>query len=366
VPAGCPLTGVIHTAGVLDDGVTGSLTPARIDAVMRPKADAAWNLHQLTADADLDAFVLFSSTSATFGAAGQGNYAAANAYLDALAAARRAAGLPGLSLAWGLWAGDSAMTGTLSGTDRARISRGGMTPLTPADGLALFDIAFTVDDAVLVPMHFDTAMLSDRDELGQVPSILRGLGRRPGRRTAGTANAVSNISLLKERLVGASEADQGTIMLQLVTAQVAAVLGHNSPGSIETGREFRELGFDSLTAIELRNVLNAATGLRLPATLIFDYPTPAVLADHLRRKMVHDEVTLGAVALEEIGKLEKIMQGMTFNDDARSNLTIRVKTLLSVLESGHDAMVDDAEDSDLKAATVENIFGLLDKEIRES
>jgi acyl carrier protein len=363
VPAGAPLTMVVHAAGVVDDGVTGSLTQARVDAVMRPKADAAWHLHELTQDLDLEAFVLFSSAAATFGGAGQGNYTAGNGFLDGLASGRRAAGLPAVSLAWGLWADASGITGHLSEADRARVARSGMGALTAAEGLALFDIALAADDAVLVPMHLNIAALNGQAELEQVPALLRGLVRARTRRVAEAGPADSGVPLLKERLAGASEADQDVIVLDLVLANVAAVLGYSSAGSIEAGREFHELGFDSLTAIELRNRLNTVTGLRLSATLVFDYPTPAVLADHLRQEIMRDGISLGTAALEEIGKLERIVQNVAANDGARANLTIRVKALLSVLERDHSAV---AEDDDLKAATAENIFALLDQELGDS
>ena len=159
VPPRCPLTTVVHAAGALDDAVTASLTPQRVEAVMRPKADAAWHLHQLTAGADLEAFILFSSAAATFGSPGQGNYAAANAFLDALASHRRAAGLPAISLAWGLWAAPSAMTGHLTGADRARMARSGIAALSAAGGLALLDAALARDEAQLVPARVDLAGL---------------------------------------------------------------------------------------------------------------------------------------------------------------------------------------------------------------
>ena len=179
VPAACPLTTVIHAAGVVDDGVTGSLTPARVDAVMRPKADAAWNLHELTTDADLDAFVLFSSASATFGSPGQGNYAAGNAFLDGLACYRRSLGLPAASLAWGLWAEDSAITAHLDDADRARMARDGVTALASADGLALLDLALGRDEALLVPARLDVAAAQARAAAGAVlPALWRGLRAR--------------------------------------------------------------------------------------------------------------------------------------------------------------------------------------------
>ncbi|HEY7144009.1 MAG TPA: SDR family NAD(P)-dependent oxidoreductase, partial [Streptosporangiaceae bacterium] len=292
--ADCPLTGVIHAAGVLDDGVTGSLTAARIDTVMRPKADAAWYLHDLTAGLDLRSFVLFSSAAASFGGPGQGNYAAANAFLDGLAAARRAAGLPALSLAWGLWAGASGLAGGLTETDLARIGRGGLVALPPADGLALLDAAASRDEALLIAARLDVAELRARAFRGEpVPPLWRELAPRiPGRDrpAAGTrdAGATGAADALRRQLAGLPDADRDKVLLDLVRAHVAAVAGHTSAEAIDPGYSFRELGFDSLTAVELRNRLTTASGLRLPATLIFDYPTPAVLAGHLRAGLLGD------------------------------------------------------------------------------
>ncbi|WP_344341586.1 KR domain-containing protein, partial [Streptomyces rhizosphaericus] len=186
VPAEHPLTAVVHTAGVLDDGVIGSLTPERMAHVMRPKVDAAWNLHELTRDLDLTAFVLFSSASGVFGTPGQGNYAAANAFLDALAAHRRAAGLPAVSLAWGPWAG-AGMAGGLDEADIARMRRAGLPPLSPAEGLALLDAALTTDEVAPVPMRVDAVALRARAAAGALSPLLRGLVRAPVRRAVDTA-----------------------------------------------------------------------------------------------------------------------------------------------------------------------------------
>ncbi|MEU5952063.1 type I polyketide synthase [Streptomyces sp. NPDC047525] len=278
-----PVTAVVHVAGVLDDGVIESLTPERIDTVFRPKVDAARHLHELTRDLDLSAFVLFSSAAGTFGNAGQANYSAANAFLDALAQHRRAQGLPATSLAWGLWADASGMTDELAETDRGRLARAGVAGLSAEEGLRLFDAALALPSAVAVPMRLDLAPLRARPEA--VPALLRALVRtaRPeaAKADGGLAARISALPL-EERLPA---------VLDLVRTCVAAVLGHASGAAVEAERAFDELGFDSLTAVELRNRLDAATGLRLPATLVFDYPTPLALAKHLRATLLGDDET---------------------------------------------------------------------------
>ena len=292
VAAGGRLAGVVHAAGVLDDAVTGSLTPGRVDAVMRPKADAAWHLHELTAAMDVQDFVLFSSAAAVFGSPGQGNYAAANAFLDGLAAHRRAAGLPAVSLAWGLWADDSGMTGHLSRGDRARIGRG-MAGLAAAEGLALLDLALARDEALLVPVRLDLAGLRAQAARGAaLPVLWRGLVgsvARPETAPAGAPGGGSAADSLRQQLAGLSVAERDRVLVDLVRGHSAAVLGHASAEPVEASRAFSEIGFDSLTAVELRNRLNVATGLQLPATLIFDYPSPAVLGRFLRTELVGED-----------------------------------------------------------------------------
>ncbi|MGW0960010.1 SDR family NAD(P)-dependent oxidoreductase, partial [Streptomyces gelaticus] len=278
-----PLTGVVHTAGVLDDGVIASLTPERVDTVFRPKVDAALNLHELTRDMDLAMFVMFSSAAGTFGGPGQGNYAAANHFLDALAQHRRAQGLAGQSLAWGMWAQRSTMTEHLDDASVRRAGRLGRA-LSAEQGMALFDAATSVDEAVLVPIDLDTSAPAT----GAVPALLRGLVR-PRNRRAADGTAGGDAAGLLRQLAALSPAQRVEHVLGLIRHHVAVVLGHGSPQEVSPERPFMESGFDSLTSVELRNRLNAATGLRLPATLVFDHQTPQVLAEHLVTELSGDD-----------------------------------------------------------------------------
>ncbi|KJK55078.1 hypothetical protein UK12_30910, partial [Saccharothrix sp. ST-888] len=295
VPAEHPLTAVVHTAGVLDDGIVSSLTPERIDTVLRPKADAAWHLHELTKDQNLSAFVLFSAAAGTLGGPGQANYAAANAFLDALAHHRRAAGLPATALAWGLWAERSGMTGTLEEADLRRINRAGVDALSSREGLTLLDTATALGGATYVPMRLDLAGLRGQAASPALPALLRGLVRAPARRAARAAEDADGS--FAQQLAAVPAAERAKALLVLVTAHVAGVLGHTASDAVEPQLAFKDLGFDSLTAVELRNRLNAATGLRLPATLVFDYPTPAALAEQLGSELLGSVDAMTAVAV---------------------------------------------------------------------
>jgi pimaricinolide synthase PimS1 len=270
-----PLTAVIHAAGVLDDATVETLTAQQVERVMRSKVNPAAALDELTAGTGLAAFVLFSSAAGLIGNPGQGGYAAANAALDALAARRRAAGRPAVSLAWGLWAGSSGMAGDLAGADLARLERLGVRPLPAATGLALFDEALTRGEPLLAPVLLDPAGLRAQARAGTLPALLRGLVRAPAR--AGHAQA----GTLAKRLAGIPDADRERTVGDLVQAHVAAVLGHAPGTAVDPARAFKELGFDSLAAVDLRNRLAQATGLRLPSTLVFDHPNANAITHHL-------------------------------------------------------------------------------------
>ncbi|MFI0817943.1 type I polyketide synthase [Streptomyces sp. NPDC021098] len=368
IPAEHPLTAVVHTAGVLDDGVISSLTGERIDAVLRPKVDAAWNLHELTRDLDLSAFVLFSSAAGAFGSAGQGNYAAANTFLDALAQARAALGLPASSLAWGLWAAADGMAGSLESTDVSRISRGGYEALPQDEGLALFDVTDALSEAALVPIRIDTAALRGQAAAGLLPPLLRGLVRTPVRRSADTGAAGAVVSgtdsgSLTERLAGLSATERDRELLDVVRTHVAAVLGHATPDDVDAGRGFLDLGFDSLTAVDLRNRLGAAAGLRLPVTLIFDYPTPNALAGYLRDELGLDTTAAHQPVHAELDKLEAILATIAPDDVESPGITTRLRDLLSKWNETHSATDSTAQDREIQSATADEIFDLLDDEL---
>ncbi|MEE4590302.1 SDR family NAD(P)-dependent oxidoreductase [Streptomyces sp. DSM 41524] len=295
LPDGFALSGVVHAAGVLDDGLLTSLTRERVEPVLRAKVDAAWNLHELTAGLDLSAFVLFSSAAGTLGGPGQSNYAAANVFLDGLASWRRAQGLPGVSMAWGLWAEASGMTGHLGERDLRRVSRSGLVPLSSEEGLELFDAALVADAIVPVPVRLDIPAL--RAQGAELPAVFRKVVPSvPTRRTARSEQSESLPDELRRRLVGLPRTSQDQMLLELVRTQTAAALGHATPETVNTRRPFKELGFDSLMGVDLRNRLTAETGLRLPATLVFDYPTPMALVGHIR-----DEILGGESATSSAG-----------------------------------------------------------------
>ncbi|WP_142280911.1 SDR family NAD(P)-dependent oxidoreductase, partial [Mycobacterium palustre] len=284
IPAEHPLTGVIHAAGVLDDAVLTSLTPERVDAVLRAKVDAAWNLHELTRDRDVSAFVMFSSMAGLVGSSGQANYAAANSFLDALAAHRRARGLPAISLAWGLWDQASAMTGGLDAADLARLGRDGILALSSDEAMQLFDAATIVDQPFLAPARIDVAAL--RAHAAAVPPMFADLVNAPSRRKVDDSLAAAKSkSALAHRLQALPEPEQHAVLLDLVRSHIATVLGNTTPEAVDPDKAFQDLGFDSLTAVEMRNRLKTATGLALSPTLIFDYPTPNALAGYIRGEL---------------------------------------------------------------------------------
>ncbi|PRY01762.1 type I polyketide synthase [Allonocardiopsis opalescens] len=361
VPTEAPLTGVVHTAGVLDDGVVTALTPERLHTALAPKAEAAWHLHELTRELDLDMFVLFSSLAGWVDGAGQAGYAAANAFLDGLALHRRAAGLPAVSLAWGLWEQAGGMGGGLSRRDAERVARDGIAPIPDRQGLALLDAALRYDRALLAPVNFDAAALRERG--AALPPLLRELAARPVRPAAGAAAADRTDDPLAERLAAMPAEERGRHLLDLVRTHAAAVLGHSGPQAVDAERAFTEVGFDSLSAVEFRNRLGGVTGVRLSATLIFDHPTPAAVAEHLQAELVGEAAPEGPSVDEELARLESALDGARPDDAEHARIAARLHALTArwaELRAAGEA----AADQELHAATADELFDILDNELR--
>ncbi len=308
IPMQHPLTGVIHAAGVLDDAVVTSLTPERVDAVLRAKVDAAWNLHELTRDLDVSAFVMFSSIAGLAGASGQGNYAAGNSFLDGLAAHRRVHGLPAISLGWGLWDQASVMTGGLGAADRARFGRDGIVAMSSDQALELMDTALIVNEPFMLPAHIDLAALRVKFDAGTLPPMFVDLINATTRRQVDDSLAAAKSkSALLQRIEGIPEDEQHAILLDLVRSNIATVLGSSSPEAIHPDRAFQELGFDSLTAVEMRNRLKSATGLALSPTLIFDYPNSASLAGYMHRELVGTSEQQTSVVVPGEAEIQRVV-----------------------------------------------------------
>ncbi len=341
------LTAVVHTAGVLDDGVLAGLTPERMDAVMRPKVDAAWHLHELTADLDLAAFVLFSSVAGALGAPGQANYAAGNVFLDALAHHRRAGGRPATSLSWGPWAG-GGMAVDLAETNVTRMARDGLHGLSVHNGLSLLDAALATDEPALAPLRMDLAAL--RANTDGVQAMLRGLVGVSARRRAEGAAGQDEWA----RIGGLPGDERDRALLALVCRAAATVLGHERPDAIDPEKGFLDLGFDSLTAIEFRNRLDGVAGTRLPATLIFDYPSPADLVARLGSELAGADTAPPASSLEaKLADLESALAAAPAGPE-RARIATRLRHLAATWRE---------DDQELDDATAEDLFDILDEEL---
>jgi NADPH:quinone reductase-like Zn-dependent oxidoreductase/NADP-dependent 3-hydroxy acid dehydrogenase YdfG/acyl carrier protein len=372
LPDQYPLRGVFHAAGVLDDGLISSLTPERMDAVLRAKVDGAWNLHELTQDLDLSAFVMFSSMAGIVGAPGQGNYAAANNFLDGLAAHRRTHGLAGLSVAWGLWEQASAMTRHLADRDKARMTRAGLAPLPTPRALQLFDDAMLADRPVLVAARLDAAGLGAS---GVVPPLLRDLAARPGRRLVMDADTAASMSGLVARLRGLNPEQRHSMLVELVCTNAATVLGRSS-ADIDADVAFQDLGFDSLTAVELRNRLKTATGLTLSPALIFDYPTPAALAEQIDGLLDSAPITNGATGTPDnepdrlarfndiARELQTLVNKADWTPDDKTHFSARIESILTDLAAPEPSRNDShlLNDIDLATATESQLFAILDED----
>ncbi|MBL1102130.1 SDR family NAD(P)-dependent oxidoreductase [Streptomyces sp. 205] len=286
VSAHAPLTAVVHTAGVLDDGLVTDLTPRRMARVVRVKAEAAWHLHELTAHLELDAFVLFSSIAGVFGGQGQAAYAAGNAFLDAVAQHRRGLGLPATSVAWGPWGGDG-MAADAAAEQRFRLS--GVRRLPPERAVAALGQVLGDGRTCVAVMDVDwERYVTSLRYAGRRSALIADLPEAAAAPAAATDVGGEEADALILRLRDLSPSEREEALLDLVQSHVAAVLGHESAAAIDADRAFKDLGFDSLTAVDLRNGLTSATGLRLSATIAFDHPTPTSLARYMRGELFPD------------------------------------------------------------------------------
>ena len=374
IPADQPLTAVLHTAAVIEDGVIEGLTPEQAGRVLRLKVDATRHLHELTKELDLTAFVLFSHFSATFGAPGQGNQAPGNAFLHSFAEQRRADGLPATTLSWGPWVDG----GTVDGATGDRMRRHGIHEMAPLPATAALQHALDRDETALTVIamdwrRFTLAFTADRprpllDTLPEAREVAEEM-------RADSAEEAAAGDALAGRLATLPDAERERVLLELVRGAVAAVLGHTGAGAIEAGRAFKDLGFDSLTAVELRNRLGAASGLKLPPTLIFDHPTPAAVAAHMRAEIVPDAAATGAPVLEELDKLETVLGDSTPDNITRARITMRLQSLLAKWNESDDtatpaepaaapseALAQGAAEADqLQSASDEELFAFINK-----
>ncbi|WP_461025436.1 type I polyketide synthase [Streptomyces heilongjiangensis] len=354
VDADHPLSAVVHAAGALDDGVLGTRSAEWLDPVLRPKADAAWHLHELTAGMPLTAFVMFSSAASVLGAAGQANYAAANGFLDALAAHRTAQGLPGISLAWGLWEHRSELTRQVGSPSRSIAAVGA---LSTAEALAAFDAALAAGEPLAVPIRLEPASTED------VPPMLRGLVQVRRRTVTGAEHAqTAGEGQAARQLAGLGAEERQRHVRQIVLDAAAAVLGHDSRDAIPLTRGFLELGFDSLTAVRLRNRLSRQLGLRLSATAVFDHPSPAALAAHLLEQLV-GTVDPTTQALQQLESLRRSVNGAATDGLDRALVAQRLAALLDELRQpdGPDGRADPGDD--LENATADEIYAYIDNEL---
>ncbi|NGO72258.1 SDR family NAD(P)-dependent oxidoreductase, partial [Streptomyces boncukensis] len=367
VPERHPLTAVIHTAAVVQDATVQTATPEQYDAVLRAKAATAWHLHDLTRDLDLSALVFFSSVTGLVGGAGQGSYAAGNAYLDALAQHRRAQGLPATSLAWGFWDQSSGMSGQFTEADRARNARAGDLGLSTGQALALLDAALASGEPLLVPVRLDLAGMRRRAEPHSTPVLLRNLVPAPARRAAGAGGAAGPGQAAA--LASLAPEERLSALLDLVRGQAAAVVGHATAEAVPATQNFRELGFDSLTAVELRNRLSAATDTRLPATLVFDHPTPGAVAELLAERLAPAGAASAADAADGVSplaELDRVEAALTAlgDQDQRALIAARLRELLRMAGAPRDgAAREEPVDERLESATDDELFSMLNEEL---
>ncbi|BAI73723.1 coronafacic acid polyketide synthase I (plasmid) [Azospirillum sp. B510] len=358
VPPTHPLTAVFHAAGALADATIGRLTPQNFEDVFRPKADAAWLLHEMTRGADLAAFVMYSSTAGTLGNPGQGNYAAANAFLDALARTRRRAGLAGLAAGWGWWQPKSGMLRSEGTADDARIARSGLAPISADHGTALLDAMLALPHAAVLASPVDLERLRANARLGSIHPLFAALAGATG---TGDAALAAGAGALRARLAGKSRKRQLDQLRDLVREHAASILGLTDPASSLGDTPFRDAGLDSLMALELRNRLSWSTGLRLPATLVYDLPTPLLLAEHLRTALFPAGDTGKAAerpsGIDEDARLREILGSLTTGRLRAAGL-LEPLLRLAGMEDGTPPPAETPSETKIRAASVDELLDL--------
>ncbi|MCL2893053.1 type I polyketide synthase [Brenneria tiliae] len=354
IPAEHPLTGVFHTAGVLADATITSLTAGDLKKVFAPKVDAAWHLHQLTRHLDLAAFVLYSSSAGTLGSPGQGNYAAANRFLDSLAQYRHLQGLPATSLAWGWWQPVTGLSGALTNTDNARIARTGFAPITAEHGHALVDAALDLPYASLAAVPLNQQTLRKNSQSGTLHPLLERLAGVTGSRRSRAG--VDKAPDLRKALAALEPAARLKHLQTIIAQHIAAILSLDDATQIAPDASFKESGLDSLMALELRNRLTAASGLRLPATLTYDFPTPAALAAHLGEQLI-PEIDEAPAPEDEDSRIRRAIESIPL---ARLREHDLLNTLLQLAEgkTPPDNHLANDGDENIRTASIDELVAL--------
>ncbi|WP_206281744.1 type I polyketide synthase [Streptomyces agglomeratus] len=360
-----PVNAVVHTAGTAEAGMLAETSLGDFAATVAAKAVGAAHLHELLGDQELDAFVLFSSISGVWGGGGQAAYSAANAFLDGLAQHRRARGLTATAIAWGPW-GEGGMVADAG--DEERLRQRGLTVLRPDRAVSALHGALSGGDGTVTVADVDwerfvvpftvgrpSALLSD------LPEVRDALAEEPAEQTA-------EPSALKAKLSMLSEGEQQHLLVDTVCAHAAAVLGHSGSAAVEPDLAFRDLGFDSLTAVELRNLLTADTGLTLPATLVFDHPTPEAIARHLRSELTGETGPEEVSVFSELDRLESVIStAASAEETVRSGVRRRLQELLSLVNSAGEQGAESADaQRQLQDATIDDIFDLIDQDLEIS
>jgi short-subunit dehydrogenase/acyl carrier protein len=366
---GVSLQAVVHAAGVGQQTRLAEMTPAELVAVASGKALGARHLDDLLGSSPLDAFILFSSASGVWGAGQQGAYAAANAFLDALAESRRALGRPATSIAWGLWAGK----GLADAAAREYISRRGFRAMAPERALLALQRALDHDETTLTVADVDWTRFAPSFTAARPRPLLHELPE--ARRALEVLWSAAPESELLTRLQNLPEDERIHHLISLVCTEAATVLGHASrdnvdrdsafarPSAIDPDRPLQELGLDSLMAVELRNRLGAATGLRLPATLLFDHPTPSAIVRRLRAEILQEETTTVVPIVAELDSLEAMLSTITPNDLARANVIVRLQALLSKWPHVQDTPAVSSVTAKLQTATADELFDFIDQKL---